>query len=191
MRISEKKLALTSVAYAVALVAVSAVASANQNFAPTKAVAAEVQVQDPNTVQAVFDRLHGATTLSAQDLSQLLYAVGFRGKNHRTAWAIAMRESHRHPLSVNKNAGTGDNSYGLFQINMLGSMGADRREKYGLVSNQQLLDPVTNAVVAFAMTGGDDFSSWGLGANPYRSGAGESTISMWYDEYPGIVRTTD
>ena len=102
-----------------------------------------------------------------------------------------MRESHRHPLSVNKNAGTGDNSYGLFQINMLGSMGADRREKYGLVSNQQLLDPVTNAVVAFAMTGGDNFSSWGLGANPYRSGAGESTISMWYDEYPGIVRTTD
>lgn len=44
-----------------------------------------------------------------------------------------------------------DNSYGLWQINMIGNLGVERRKKYGLKSNEDLFDPATNARVAVAI----------------------------------------
>ena len=56
-----------------------------------------------------------------------------------------------------------DNSFGLWQINMLDEpgyqLGAERRQKYGLSSNEELKDPLTNAKAAF-----DILNSQGLGA---------------------------
>jgi hypothetical protein len=69
---------------------------------------------------------------------------------------------------------------------MIGDLGADRRAKFELSSNDELFNPLRNAEIAYFMSGqGSDFGSWGIGPNAYRSGAGESTISRWYDEYPG------
>lgn len=104
--------------------------------------------------------------LSDLDLKELLVTVGFEGKALRTAWAIAKRESNGRPMAYNGNRKTGDSSYGIFQINMLGDLGVDRKEKFNLKSNVLLFDPVINAEITYYMTnGGTDWSSWkGLNA---------------------------
>lgn len=127
--------------------------------------------------------------LTGHELSNLLYNVGFTGKAHKLAWGIVMRESNARPKAHNQNSKTGDNSYGIFQINMIGSLGADRRAKYGLKDNAELFNPVTSAEIAFKMSaGGSDFGAWGIGPNAYRAGAGESTLRL--DGYPGVVTSS-
>ena len=99
--------------------------------------------------------------LSDEELKELLWAAGFEGKALKTAWAIAMRESHGRPMAYNGNRKTGDSSYGIFQINMLGNLGVDRKEKFNLKSNVLLFDPTINAEITYYMTkGGTDWSSW-------------------------------
>lgn len=104
--------------------------------------------------------------LSDLDLKELLATVGFEGEALRTAWAIAKRESSGRPMAYNGNRKTGDSSYGIFQINMLGNLGVARKEKFNLKSNVLLFDPVINAEITYYMTnGGTDWSSWkGLNA---------------------------
>jgi hypothetical protein len=49
----------------------------------------------------------------------------------------------------------------MFQINMIGMLGPDRRDKFDLDSNSDLLNPVVNAQIAFHMSnGGKDWSAW-------------------------------
>ncbi len=99
--------------------------------------------------------------LTAEELKAVLYSVGFRGTNLKEAWAVAMKESTGRPMAHNRNSSTGDNSYGLFQINMIGSLGPNRLEKFNLKSNSDLFDPVTSAEIAFFMSnGGQDWSAW-------------------------------
>ncbi len=99
--------------------------------------------------------------LTDAELIELLSTVGFEGKALKTAWAIAKRESNGRPLAYNGNRATGDSSYGIFQINMLGNLGVDRKEKFNLKSNESLFDPTKNAEIAYYMTnGGTDWSAW-------------------------------
>jgi len=137
-------------------------------------------------VKTGLDQYRGATSLSDTQLVDLLKLVGFSGKSLRTAWAVVMKESHGHPLSHNGNASTGDDSYGLFQINMRGSLGSERRAKFGISKDADLLDPVTNAQAAYYMTsGGDNFGSWGLGPNAYDGSASEPAVAIWLSKFPG------
>jgi hypothetical protein len=100
-------------------------------------------------------------SLTDKELVNLLKAVGFEGKALKMAWAIARTESNGRPMAYNGNRKTGDSSYGLFQINMLGTLGSDRKEKFELDSNYSLFDPVINAEITYYMTkGGTDWSSW-------------------------------
>ena len=115
--------------------------------------------------------------MSPLDLKQLLITVGFEGEALRQAWGTAMKESTGRPMAHNRNSKTGDNSYGLFQINMIGSLGPARLEKYGLKSNEDLFDPMTNAKIAYQMSnGGKDWSAW--------HGITERT-QQWMQEFPG------
>ncbi|TSA55922.1 MAG: hypothetical protein D4R39_05135 [Methylophilaceae bacterium] len=99
--------------------------------------------------------------LTDQELVQLLSYVGFEGNALKMAWAVAKKESHGRPMAYNGNRNTGDSSYGIFQINMLGNLGFDRKEKFDLDSNYSLFDPVINAEITYSMTkGGTDWSSW-------------------------------
>ena len=99
--------------------------------------------------------------LAPLELKNLLRLVGFEGQGLKTAWAVVMTESNARPKAHNSNTRTGDNSYGLFQINMIGALGDARVEKFELNKNEDLLDPVTNAEVALHMSnGGTDFSAW-------------------------------
>ena len=116
--------------------------------------------------QEVLDKFSNANyssseMLTDQELLTLLKTVGFEGTGLKKAWAIAKRESNGRPLAYDGNKKTGDNSYGLFQINMIGSLGPERLEKFNLKSNKELFDPVTNAEITYYMTdGGIDWSSW-------------------------------
>jgi len=114
--------------------------------------------------------------LSPQELKDILYQVGFRGERLREAWGTAMKESTGRPRSHNDNPDTGDNSYGLFQINMIDSLGPARRDKFNLESNKDLFDPVRNAEIAFFMSnGGKNWSSW--------HGITERTLE-WMKQFP-------
>lgn len=101
------------------------------------------------------------TSLSDRELKKLLSLVGFEGAALKTAWAVAKTESNGRPLAHNGDASTGDNSYGIFQINMIGNLGEARVEKFDLNYKTDLFNPVINAQIAYHMTrGGEDWSSW-------------------------------
>jgi hypothetical protein len=131
-----------------------------------------------------IDTYRGARNLDPDQLHDLLAAVGFEGESLRIAWAIAMRESNGRPRAFNGNKATGDHSFGIFQINMIGQLGVDRRAKFGLSSNEELFDPVKNAEITFKMTaGGKNWGSWNLGPNAYKGG-NSPAYERWYREYP-------
>jgi len=99
--------------------------------------------------------------LTDVELVKLLKAVGFEGSALKMAWAMAKAESNGRPMAYNGNRSTGDSSYGIFQINILGTLGTDRKEKFELRSNVLLFDPVINAEITYYMTqGGKNWSSW-------------------------------
>ena len=132
----------------------------------------------------MLTKYQNETVLQPKDLVGLLKAVGFKGKNLEYAWAVAMKESHGNALSYNGNVHTGDNSYGLFQINMLGSMGADRRTYYSLAYNAQLLNPVTNAQVAYQISNhGKNWSAW--------KGTRQKVVQDWLAKYPYKAHTQE
>jgi hypothetical protein len=122
---------------------------------------------------------------SEQDLIDVLKSVGFEGRALRHAWAVAMKESTGRPNAHNDNPSTGDNSYGLFQINMRGSLGPDRLQKYGLSSYEDLFDPYTNATVAYQMSkSGTNWGPWGIGPDAYNGGT-TGSYYKWLEQYPG------
>jgi len=99
--------------------------------------------------------------LNDDELLSLLREVGFKGKSLKVAYAVAKKESNGRPTAHNDNVKTGDNSYGIFQINMLGALGEQRRQKYGLSSNRDLFNPVTNAQIAYHMSNkGKVWTAW-------------------------------
>jgi len=124
-----------------------------------------------------LEKYENAHNLTDEQLVDMLRNVGFEGKALRSACAIAKAESNGRPLAFNDNVKTGDSSYGVFQINMLGELGSDRRDKFELHSNAELLNPVVNAQIALHMTqGGRDWSSW--------SSINGARYKEWYNKYP-------
>lgn len=120
-----------------------------------------IQLSRAKVRKEILKKYENSYTLSDRELKELLQAVGFEGEALKTAWAIAKRESNGRPFAFNGNLDTGDNSYGIFQINMLGQLGPDRREKFNLKSNSELFNPVKNAQITYYMTkGGTDWRSW-------------------------------
>ncbi|GAA3533027.1 hypothetical protein GCM10022222_15500 [Amycolatopsis ultiminotia] len=109
--------------------------------------------------------------LSAEEIAQHAYKAGFRGHALSTAVAVALAESggnaHAH------NGTPPDNSYGLWQVNMLGALGPDRRHQYHLHSNNELFKPDENAKAAWDISGhGKSFQPW----STYTNGAYKSHL---------------
>ena len=130
----------------------------------------------------MLKRYQNYAKFQPKELVQMLGAVGFKGQELKYAWAIAMKESHGNALSYNGNVHTGDHSYGLFQINMIGSLAEVRRAKLGLAYNAELLNPVTNAKAAYFMSGhGKDWSAW--------KGTKQKVVQDWLAKYPYKAHT--
>jgi len=75
--------------------------------------------------------------------------------------AVGMAESTGDSGVRNRNLDTGDDSYGLWQVNMLGNLGPDRIRRYGLRSAEDLKDPETNARVMSAILRDSGITAWG------------------------------
>src|SRR5436309_6417798 len=104
------------------------------------------------------------STLNAEQIAQHAYRAGFRGEALTTAVAIALAESGGNTRA--HNGTPPDNSYGLWQVNMLGSMGPARRKEFGLDSNNDLFNPDENAKAAYAIAGhGKHFGPWSTYTN--------------------------
>src|SRR3954465_3981494 len=88
--------------------------------------------------------------LTREQIRKLLTDAGFKknGVDTETMVSIAYAESGGNPAAHNDNPKTGDESYGLWQINMIGKLGPARRKAFGITDNKQLFDPATNAKAA-------------------------------------------
>lgn len=129
--------------------------------------------------------------LSGEEVARLLHAAGFRGQDLITGVAISKRESGWNSGAYNPDRSTGDDSYGLFQINMLGKLGESRRPWFGISRNEDLYDPMTNISAAKKLydsgmsSKGDGWYHWG----GYKGMAGNYNTNM--AEAAQIVNSLD
>jgi hypothetical protein len=92
---------------------------------------------------------------SQAQIEQLLKQAGFPESAIPTMVKIAQLESTNNTRAFNPEGR--DLSYGLFQINMKDddprnpNMGKERRKWFGLKSNEELYDPLTNAKAAYKL----------------------------------------
>ena len=108
-----------------------------------------------------LDPENASKQIEVDKLKRILRDAGFEGYALRMAQAIIFLESNRRIYAHNPNADTGDNSYGLFQINMFRGLEAQRLEQYGLPNNEALFNPLVNARVAWDISeGGTNWSAW-------------------------------
>ena len=101
-----------------------------------------------------------------QLVARLAFAAGWRGDDVAEVVGISNRESGWDPGQ--HYSGPKDDSYGLMQINMLGSLGPDRRGKYNLSKDSDLYDPWTNMFVAHGLYGesSNTFHPWNKNGSP-------------------------
>lgn len=85
------------------------------------------------------------TVISDAQIAGLAKAAGLPNSAIAVAVAVALAETNGDTAAHNYNLATGDDSWGLWQINMLGPLGPTRRAQFNITSNDQLLDPATNA----------------------------------------------
>ena len=192
LKAPEKVLALLSLFIVLSSGAVAvAVENKVQEVVATEQVATVVvrPVVEPEPVKKTkpLSYFENKTSLTDIELVWLLEAVGFEGQDLKEAWAIAKKESNGRPLAFNGNTLTGDNSYGIFQINMINTLGEDRREKFDLSHNADLFNPVVNAQIAMHMSNsGSDWTSWHIGKDAYTSTSGShyAKFKQWLSKFP-------
>lgn len=78
---------------------------------------------------------------------------------HQTAIAVAKAESGLRPDAHNYNPATGDNSYGIFQINLYGSLANSRP------APNKLVDYKFNVEYAYNMWKSQGWTPWGAYTN--------------------------
>lgn len=104
----------------------------------------------------------GQSTLSAEQIGAVAWNAGIHDEpTMARAIAIALAESGGNARAYNGNRATGDDSYGLWQINMLGSMGPARRRQFDISSNEELYDPQKNAQAMWILSNhGKNWAPW-------------------------------
>mgnify|MGYP003122145642 CR=1 FL=1 len=118
-------------------------------------------------------KINNKQPLTKEQINKLLLNAGFTEEQAKIMTAIAMAESANKPNAF--YSGTEDEpeeSYGLFQINMFNykgmELGNDRKPKLGINNNEDLYDPVLNAMAAklvFDETQaqkGNGYLAWGV-----------------------------
>jgi len=103
-----------------------------------------------------------AGTYDAKRIAQLARAAGIPEDKIPTMVAIALGESGGKTDAHNPDASTRDNSYGLWQIKMFGDLGPARRKEYGISSNEELKDPMTNARAALMVLNSQGLNAWSV-----------------------------
>lgn len=101
----------------------------------------------------------GAARMDARAIADVARRAGFAGDALVVAVAVALAESGGDPRA--HNGVPPDDSFGLWQINMIGQLGVARRAQLGISTNEALYDPETNARAAYGIaSGGTNFKPW-------------------------------
>ncbi len=124
----------------------------DETVAPSVVPAGSASTTTPAVTAATSSK--SGKPLANDNLTKVLAQAGFSGEALRVARAVVMAESGGDARQLTASERTRDLSYGLFQINMRGDMGPERRKAYNLKSNEDLYDPLINAKIAFKMSGG-------------------------------------
>jgi hypothetical protein len=134
--------------------------------------------------------------LSATEIHALARRAGFSsgGEEAVVATAIALAESGGDPRAHNDTPP--DDSYGLWQINMLGDLGPDRRRRLGLERDEELFDPPTNARAArLVFLDSGSFRPWSMFKNgrfkDHLDAARRAAARFASDVGPEVDLTTD
>lgn len=90
--------------------------------------------------------------LSIAQMYNVALAAGFPPATAQKMVAIAMRESGGNPNAFNGKPP--DESYGLWQINMLNA--PERMKLFSITDKNELFDPAVNARAAFKLWAGND-----------------------------------
>ena len=110
--------------------------------------------------------LHGSG-VDPKDLARMLEKKKFQKNDIWKMLAIAWRESRLNPRVHNTNRKTGDNSYGLYQINMIDNLGPGRRKQYRIANNEELFNPEVNVRAARILYGdGKGIKHWNKDGSP-------------------------
>lgn len=115
--------------------------------------------------------------LSAGQVYKLALDAGFTTSEARVMTTIAYYESGWETTVVNDKPP--DLSYGLWQINMLGAKGPERRKALGLSRNEELLNPVVNARAAYYVYKPSSKGGLGQGFNAWSVYLHRATNSGW------------
>lgn len=103
------------------------------------------------------------TKYTQQEIYSMLLDGGFNEQDAKIMSAVAMAESAGNARALNDKGR--DLSYGLFQINMIGKIGPERRKLYNLENNNNLYDPMTNIRVAKEIFDKQGYGAWGAYTN--------------------------
>lgn len=121
-----------------------------------------VEEYDTDKARALMERI-GASPREAAELA-----------------SVVMPESSGNPYALNPRGR--DESYGLWQINMKGDMGPERRAQWGLKGNEELYNPETNARAALDLYRHGGMGHW----STYKSGANRPYLAYAADEDSGL-----
>ena len=103
-----------------------------------------------------------ANSLPVEQIRELAIKAGFAPADASTMAAICKSESGGRPGAHNSTYP--DDSYGLCQINMLDEpgykLGEERRQRFGIGSNEDLKDPLTNLKAAKQVFDSQGFGAW-------------------------------
>ena len=90
----------------------------------------------------------------------MLVQRGLKRQDAITMAAVMMAESTGDAGVVNNKPHLGALAYGLFQINMYGTLGPDRMKRYGLKSYNDLKNPTKNTDIAVQMFKNEGYGPW-------------------------------
>lgn len=125
----------------------------------------------------------------AKKLTDLARSVGIPEDKIPTMVAIALAESGGDSSNSTMKSGlyarTGETSYGLWQINMTGSLGPSRLKEFGISSNDDLFDPVINAKAAKSVLNSQGLSAWTV----YKTGDYKTYLPQAQQAYDNVKGT--
>lgn len=127
--------------------------------------------------RSVLEEIDITKPIAQPNLERLAIEGGFTSKEAKIMAAIAMAESSGLARALNDDLKTGDNSFGLWQINMIDTpnykLGEERRKKLNIESNDELYNPAVNVRAAKMIFDEQGFDAWSV----YKSGAYKQFLS--------------
>lgn len=136
-----------------------------QMFQLQRIVEAQARAANAGKGPAPTVTVKSGPSVGTKDLIKLGLSQGLTPEKAITMAAVALGESGGRPGAHNPNRSTGDNSYGLWQINMIDELGPERARALGIKDYNQLKDPNINARAMKMILNSQGLNAWSVHRN--------------------------